>query len=210
MFLTRLTVRCFLCGEHGFHADIDSDYPGYMDLPIFKLPHGKVFKIRPFAEYPRKNDDSVPRPCVHFQCVELRAGGLGGGSYHRMDFGWDIDQVIYICPGCFYKKDETEVMFSQRLDQELIKRLDEKVLQLLCFAIKQLDLFAFAKAVTMRRRFACLSGGAKHLLRDRLDSIYPIFRDAHQERAGKTKKWMDQLAEIIHPKKKIRTCRAPR
>ncbi len=203
--MSEKSVNCFLCDQNGFDTRVDLDNSNYMDVfPILSPPKGKFFKIRPFAEYPEKEDVSKPRPCVHFQENELRIGGFPGGSYHRMNFGWSMDQVIYVCPSCLWcKKNESDIDFLQRLDKALIAKIDKEVLYLVLAVINDLRLFSFASLKMMRRRFERMNDYDRVWMLNKLNELYPIFAGADQKRSGTTKEWMNQLAKVVRtPKSK--------
>ncbi len=198
------SVNCFLCDKEAFTFQVSSEYSGYMDVyPVLHPPKGGFFKVRPFDEYPAKDDASKPRPCVHFSRTELRrTAGRAAGDYHAMDFGWDLNQTIYVCSSCLWKeKNEPDVEFLQRLDKGLMDKLDKEVLCLLLNLVSDLRVFSFTNLRGMRRRFERLPEGDRGWLMEKFNNLYPIFVNADQKRAGKTRKWMEQLAKVVRVKK---------
>ena len=198
------SVNCFLCDKEAFTFEVNRTHPGYMDVyPVLNPPKGGFFKVRPFDEYPAKGDASKPRPCVHFSRIELRhAAGWVKGDYLAMNFGWSMDEVIYVCPSCLWqKKNEPDVEFLQRLDKSMMAKIDKEVLFLLLDTVRYLQVFSFANLRGMRRRFERMPERERGWLTEKFNNLYPIFVNADQERAGKTRKWMEQLAKVVRVQK---------
>lgn len=207
------SVNCFLCEKDAFNTQVHQDGTITIWGTPNLYPPGRLFKISPFSEYPKaaESDGSVAHPCVYFKMVELRRAMWDcDGLYHGLDFGWKMDQVIYICPSCFpFDQKDKEQEFFRKLDKALIDKIDKEILYLLIKVIGELDVFSFGSRMAFRRRFLRLSGGQQAFLRLDLKSLIPLFDKCDQRRGGKTRKWLYQLDELMKSKKKAKKCKTP-